>query len=732
MKHIIVTSLVSTFVFGAFEGVRAQDQILNIQNLSPEPRIEWIRASVPFPRGRTKDPSNLHVQGRPTHWRILQRWPDGSVRIAQAQFLEPLQGFASKQLKVVQGSFPVSPFKLHPAISKALPHFGIVTSVQDIQGRPYFARFLPLYQKDFEVLEASPAFISLRARHYHFTREAGGLGRDLLSQTVYMTLFSKMPIAVVDLVVANDYKGADNPPTNSPNDQALGDIGFQSVDLAVLGARALVRFSKKNLISPPLMDRFGTPSSWTRLLSKSYFGDGQGKRWRLILLFDDPSMSQGERTAWQGIAKSMEKSSVLPIADFASWQRSYALGLHGGPVRGPKNGRTLAIREYQSWKSKNHFGPFGGWGDLKESYVTGTPRNGPMTELIAHAAQTSLCLPLEQLEGEAWQQTLRPYHLWGLTVKENDDIYMIDGLPFHINGGRRTSQETLGRLGIFKADPWKAFRVGVPLDKNHGWNAYDLEHFSIDILYDYWILTGDHRTYDEIVNMSEAILAGTRNFKYFTGKEILAARAEGWVAQALVKAWLVTREPRYRDHILQRIHKIIEPKRRKDHPSRALVFQYSHDQTRFPRPHRFYMPWQHAAIVHGYMGVWRYFGDQTARRIAHDALFAVIYGWVRNFKDPKYGLVKDGLRYFVPVSYNKKPIPANYWDLTKGIGVRWGDNPLGGAHTFLVGAMDLIREDSPTPAEYLAATYIRNALTRDMRKDERWRWYRWTFLREHP
>ncbi len=718
--------LAAALALSAASPLFGQGQVLRLQNPSPLPRIEWAKGTVPFPPGRLADPGLLEVGGRPTSWRVLQRWPDGSLRLAQARWIEVLPPHGRVERRVGLGPRPLPPFRLHPSVAARLRDLRIVTTIADTDLNSYLALYAPAFAPG-TVLEANPPFMTFRGRTHHYPVQRAGIGRDFLSQTCYLTFVQDLPYAYLDLVIGNDYRGADLPVAGDPDSYALGDVGFHSLDLTVLGAEALPCWAEENGLRLPILNRIGRPSSFQRLLSSTYLGDGQTKRWRFILFFDDPRMPWGERRLWLASALAQADEPLLPIASHRDWKTSYAAGLHGGPVRGPSDARARALREYAAWKRRKHFGPFGSYGDLKESYVTGTPRNGPMTELFAHGIQTGLCLPLIQLEGQAFQQSLRPIHLWGLRILPTDDIYMEAGLPYRIDGGRRISKETLGRLALFRSDPWKHWRRGVPVSKNHGWNAYDLEHFSLDILYDHWVLTGDHRDRDEIAALAEGALGGTRPFKYFPSKVVLAARAEGWIAQALVKAWLVTGDRRYRAHLLDRIHRIVEPLRRKTHPSRALTIQRSHPATGFPTPHEFYMPWQHAAVVHGYMAVWRWFGDPVARKIAHDVLTCVIYAWVRNYKDPKFGLVRDGLRYFVPTSYKGKAVPADAFDRT--IGVRWGDGPLGGAHTFLIGAMDLLREDPLSPQEYVVATYVREALLGPMRRNGDWRWRRWSFLR---
>lgn len=733
---ILASSAILTFALLLGLGNRATAQAnteLIIENLSSFPRVEWMKASVPFAQGEQGEPIQKNVNGAPTCWRVLQRWPDGSVKIGQAQSLVVLDGHQKVRLPVKPGAVPMRGFALHPAVERALPNLTLATIVQDVQGVNYLCMYRPLERKNHKILEISDTTVALRSREYHRNWNNKGIGRDFLTQTTYLQLYSALPFATLDIIVSNDYLGADNPSSSDPNLHALGDVGFKGIDFWSVGCESLVRHPDKNHLGPHEHGILGPNTTHVRLIKDGYFGDGQGKHWRVILFFDDPHWSEPERTAWRKFVTGFADQTLIPVADFESWRRTMALGIFGSNQDPHAKVDFEVSRNWETWnKTTSHFGPFGAWGDHKNTSTTGTPRNGPHTTEAQYATQTGRSEPIQQLEGMCWQQQLRPYHLFGLRVEANDDIYLWDGLPYRITGGRVVSAENLGRRALHVNDPYGPWRAGVPLSYHHDWGAYDVEHISVDHLFDYYTFTGDHFTLEEMRHLGECLMGATRTFKYFSGLTVLTARAEGWVMQALVKCFVATGDSRYKDHAMRRVRTVIEPGRKKNHASKALMFQGSHSATGYPQPHAFFMPWQHAAVVFGYMAAYRYFDDRLARSIAHDVLETIRYSWVYNFQDPKFGLVEKGLRYYTPAEYAGNPVPANYWDNDPGIGVKWGDSPLGGAHSFLVGAMDIMAEDAMSAAQRDEMVDVRTTIHRPSHSDplQNWRLNKWYFLRE--
>ena len=90
--------------------------------------------------------------------------------------------------------------------------------------------------------------------------------------------------------------------------------------------------------------------------------------------------------------------------------------------------------------------------------------------------------------------------------------------------------------------------------------------------------------------------------------------------------------------------------------------------------------------------------------------------------------VKNGLRYYVPTRYNGTWIPADYWDNTPGIGIKWGDSPLGGAHIFLPGGLHLLAQRTSNATLQQKALFYGNKILGQLNDHKRWS--KWNFTIE--
>ena len=242
------------------------------------------------------------------------------------------------------------------------------------------------------------------------------------------------------------------------------------------------------------------------------------------------------------------------------------------------------------------------------------------------------------------------------------------------------STETLGRLALEQHDPTCVAGRG-PVPEAHGWNAYDIEPGSTDFLFDYHTLTGDHRTLDELRNMGESLMGTLRQTYYYSAYVVLAARGEGWCMRPSCR-----RISRPRRQVQGRRDR---PRPRpdrsetgKNHPSRAFVFQTTRTKSPY-RPNLLHG----VAARPGRLRVLR--GTQVLRtpvcssdrpgRRAGGHLFMGL-----NVSDPIFGFVQNGCAHLsghVP----EPPIPPTT-STRRRTSDHLGCGPLGGAHTFLIGA----------------------------------------------
>jgi hypothetical protein len=456
----------------------------------------------------------------------------------------------------------------------------------------------------------------------------------------------------------------------------------------------------------------------------TYLDDGQTRRYRFQLRYEHPGASEPVKQQWRSTFAGFTEEPLWPLADLATWQGTGGLGLLGGPITGPGDASARAEAVWQNWLGDpSRFGTWGSFGDVQWSNTAGTPRNGPVSPDLAHAIQAADERLLIVLEQKAWAQAARPYHLYGLEVGAEEEVYLWDMPPIHATA-RDLSPQSYGRRALFQADPWGGYRTMTDSHRAHGWNWYDHEHWTTDLLFDYWSLSGDEWAKEELRLLGECLKGLMRLNNYFTAT-IQSARAEGWCMFSFVQCYLATGDDSLRAYALRRVHEVIEVQRQKNHASRALMFEPSHPNTGFGANHKFFMPWQHAAVVYGYVAAAKFFGDATCMRIAEDVVAMLDYSWVRNWNDPRFGLVVNGLRYYVPAEVDGRPVPANHFDNVPNVGVRFGDSPLGGAHSFLISAMYLLYERAfDEPVAMKALGYGRLLLEPI---DENARWDKWCF-----
>ena len=298
---------------------------------------------------------------------------------------------------------------------------------------------------------------------------------------------------------------------------------------------------------------------------------------------------------------------------------------------------------------------------------------------------------IEKLEQMAWAQAMRPYHLYGLKVGDEQQIFLPGGTPLLSAPG-----EHLGRKELRDRDPYSAYRSLSRGHRNaHGWDAFDLEHWSTDLLFDYWTVRGDAWAQEELRQLGQSLKSLMR-LRDFPTQSIQSTQAEGWCMQGFAQVYQATHDTSIKDYALRRVNEIVAVERRRDHPSRALTFQANDPATQYPMENEVFMPWQHGAVLYGYLGAYRAFDESMLLNIAEDVATTVEYAWVSSMNHPNMGWIENGLRYHVPVSHGGMPVPANYWDHLAS-GASLGSSPLGGAHELLVGGLHLLADNTSEP-----------------------------------
>lgn len=656
----------------------------SVVNEAATERTETVCASVPFPATGypASQLANLVVSGRQTAWLPLQFWADGTVKVAQAQFTDTFAPGERKEYLIARDEPALSgAFVRNNWVAQMWGGVQFGAEVRDTNQVAYRA----LVSGSGTVLQSTPLVETRRHRTYHTVvpGQGNGIGRDYLTSTFYVTEYRDMPFVVVDWILGNDYLGADTIPAGNtdPNLRALGTVDVRRASFLVKGVSGVVpyRAGTEGISAFETMsDGFGG----YRVMTDTFLADAQTRRYRFLLRLQPSGANPTEAARWQATATAMMQKPLYPLASQRAWEQTEAAGLLGGPLAGPADANARARAEYDSWAAASWFGTWGSRGDAMATATTGTPRNHPLSPELAHAIQGDCHILLQKLEQMAWAQAMRPYHLWNLQVGAEQQICLWSGLPFLLVPG-----ESLGRRAIRDADPWPQYRTlsqGQPIA--HGWEAYDHEHWSTDLLFDYWTVSGDAWAREELRQLGQS-LKGLMRLQYFFTAGIQPVRAEGWCMQGFAQCYQATRDESLKQYAMRRVHEIIDVQRKKNHASRSMTWQQNYPGTQYPLNHEFFMPWQHGAVLYGFLGAYKAFGSPPILlSIAEDVAATVAYSWVTNVNSPTFGLVAQGLRYYVPATHNGTPVPANHWD-NLPVGPHFGDAPLGGAHTFLTGGL---------------------------------------------
>ena len=702
-------------------------------------RKETIRASVPFAKAQVQssDLDNLVVSGHETAWLPLQYWNDGSIKIAQAQFTDTLDGESGEDTKTyalasavgmaLQGSF-----QAHPNVN-----IEIGTEVHDTNDVPY----LGFISGAGEVIQTTPLVETRFYRYYHEVSagmtgiQRDGSPRDYLATNVYITKFRDIPISVVDWVIANDYLGSDSPGgSTDPNLYPLGAVDVNNAYFLASGMQQIYayRANKDNLVWA--QTRPTGHIGW-RPLTNTYIGDGQTRRYRFILRSWVPD--QAERELSQRTSEAMQTDPMFPLASKIAWQDSSAAGLLGGPIDGPADSLSRAQNEYSTFENNSY--RFGTWGDrfdAKTSSQTGTPRNQGLTEPLAHAIQGEYPKLLRKLEAMAKIQSARPYHLYNLDVADTDRLLLFNGLPFLSAQGGGIQYNARQQFAVNPATngPYGAYKTRVGWFENaNGWNGYDSDHITVDLLFDYYTITGDPWAKKEMAQLGESFKSMFRinTGAGFATENMQCVRCEGWTMQAWTMIYLVTQDTSIRDYAMRRFEEVVYPQRRDDHAASAIAWQ-SNYPTVGPFNHEFFMPWQHGAALYGYLGAYNSFeasaGSGTTSSLLHicEAIPGMLeYSWVSSYESPIFGFVAQGLRYYVPTTYNGNPIPASGFEQYTN-GAQFGDSPLGGAHTFLTAGLYHLKALTSDSAVAAQADYYADFIRGSTLSDENL-WNKWHY-----
>src|SRR5262245_59341857 len=110
----------------------------SVRNEATRARTETILASVPFPQGACTNLLNLAVSGHKTAWLPLQRWADGTVKVAQAQFTDTLAGGEARTYVVAEEAALTGEFTRNASVGQAAATLELGAEVRETFHVPYW------------------------------------------------------------------------------------------------------------------------------------------------------------------------------------------------------------------------------------------------------------------------------------------------------------------------------------------------------------------------------------------------------------------------------------------------------------------------------------------------------------------------------------------------------------------------------------------------------------------
>lgn len=556
-------------------------------NHSDEPRREIVRVSLPMPCGTVRGPTTASVAGTAVPAIPLVTWPDGSAAVLQLHVPLELEAHEERRLHVQVGGPPPAPAPASPASWKLDGELPLHTEVEDAWGQVYTARLVP------DPEPSPPSSDLVRVRRYTGVHRRGAA--ELLGVVAWLVAFRGEPRAELTVVLDN---GA-----YLPREPGLGPVRLRAFTLVTTDERLRFRprFTAENAIAAALPSDGGYRQPLLGPSDQIHLGDRTAKAFRLDVLLDDGSLDAGARAA----AASGEWIVAWPDLDWV--RHTGAFGAHGGPAPAT---RDESRARWLAWRSSGRFGPFRGHGDPEDAAEQGTPRNGTCA---LHDALRWYSAPLlRAAETMVLQQALRPTA--GFAPRQPPQLA-----------------------------PFRAGLSPRAVERPHGFTALDYEHFSVDLVYDAYWLTGDPFARAEL----ERAAIGLR--RTLAGVPFLTSRGEGWCLQAGVLIARATGDGALVQELLQRARTKILP-RLGDPPHLALA-QPPHPDA-FGIGEAFDAPWQMAALVYGLDALHRETGDaEIAAAAVQVARIMAGPGWAEG-EGPKYLVsARSADRYTMPVGY---------------------------------------------------------------------------------
>ena len=616
MLHMVVGLCVSFLVLAPQPP--AQVLVVNPTALS---RQQVMRVSVPLPRAHRRSVAVVKVEGVSHPCVPLVRYADGSLAVVQAHIPVELGPGQKLSLPVVLG--PEAACRLPVARPTCFDTLPLHTEVVDPWGRVYTAklrrRFLP---------ELSTRLVQVhRMSGVHSHARLG----DFLPVNGFLVTFPGSHRAELTLCLDNGRN----------SEVVLGPVRLRSFRMVTTDRqlRFLPRWRRQNLLRAPLTTRSGYQQTLLGPSPVLYLGDATAKSFRFDLYWDGPGPDGKPPGAEEKqTARAVGAGRLWPVPDLTWTRRTGAYGAHGGPapLQQKESPQVQASLARASWsRSPSFFGPFGGFGDERRANRQGTPRNAP--SLLHNALRWASPQVLEIGEAMALQQTLRPLPGWKVRLPENVAAFRAGMTP-------------------------RTFRLP------NGFEAMDYEHVSVDLLYEFYWLTGDPAVREELQKLGRELP------RLWEQAPFMTSRGEGWCAKAAVLCgratgdWRATRI--YLARFVDKVLPALGP------PGAGHVLAQPPHVRAFGAGISFDAPWQMAAFVYGMHALWQATADKRClEALQHAAEVMAGPGWVAG-KGPKYLLAAgDPTKFMMPVGFGPREGTALMQVSAFAIAARLAKNP---------------------------------------------------------
>ena len=372
------------------------EPVLHLHNPSPLPQQCLLTASLPLPRPwGARSLLELKVGEASADWAPLLRWADGTLAVVQLQWRASLAADETARVLVHCVPSPDDPraSAVSPQVASApwsldLP---LHAEVVDPWGRVYVARLSAPDQTRRGAVQQ----LHWVAPHVH-----AATGVVFLTTEIYLTRAGDEPFGELTVLLSNARGGEPTP---------IGPTRLTRFSLITTDSQLRLRPHNgfDHLLPQPTMERGtdGVECGFRQdLLGPSemlFLGDGTAKVFRFDVCF------HAGLSALQLAAIDARMSA--PPSAFADleWVRfTGAFGLFGGPAPVVSAADDLAAQALTAWRNTAQFGPFGGFGNIKEAAAVGYAHNTPTSLHNVLRWRSSGLLRVAQ--ARAMQAALRP------------------------------------------------------------------------------------------------------------------------------------------------------------------------------------------------------------------------------------------------------------------------------------------------------------------------------------